>query len=75
MAKDQLMELVDAWKKHVRSSEKCAKNITTDAITFVNAAISTNMDVRYISEDTIMKLYRILNTDVLLEKWQHTKNY
>jgi len=55
-------------KRHVRSSEKCAKNVTTDAITFVIAAISTNMDVRYISEDTIMKLYRILNTDVLLEK-------
>jgi len=43
---------------------KCRKNITTDAITFVNTAISTNMDVCYINEDTIMKLNRILNTDV-----------
>jgi len=31
---------------------------------FVNAVISTNIDVRHISEDTIMKLNRIVNTDV-----------
>ena len=43
---------------------KCTENITTGAITFANAAISTNIDVHYISEDTIMKLNRILNTDV-----------
>ena len=51
-------------KRHVRSSEKCTKNFTTDAIMFVNAVISTNIDVRHISEDTIMKLNRIVNTDV-----------